>query len=73
MVEIRIKVSDNLFQKLPKKQDDIQKVLRLGLKSLNTRRQEPARSIVDQTFSSVVKWRPEQSPPIYSCHASKPL
>ncbi len=23
--------------------------------------------------SSVVKWRPEKSPPMYSCHASKPL
>jgi hypothetical protein len=53
MAEIRIKVSDNLFQKLPKKQDDIQKVLRLGLQSLNTRRQKPARSIVDQTFSAL--------------------
>lgn len=53
MAEIRIKVSDNLFQKLPKKQDDIQKVLRLGLQSLNKRRRKSARSVVDQTFSAI--------------------
>ncbi|MBI5745741.1 MAG: hypothetical protein HZA13_01915 [Nitrospirae bacterium] len=53
MAEVRIKVSNDLFQKLPKKQEDIQKVLRLGLKLLKTPRQKPARSIVDETFASL--------------------
>lgn len=53
MAEIRIKVSSNLLQKLPKKQNDIQKVLRLGLKHLIPRRRKTVKSVVDQTFAAI--------------------
>ncbi len=52
MGEIRIKVPNNLLRKLPKKHEEIQEVLRLGLRLLGSRR-KPARSIVDETFAAL--------------------
>ncbi|MFQ5456182.1 MAG: hypothetical protein ACE5EA_08280 [Nitrospirota bacterium] len=53
MAEIRIKVPDNLFQKLPKRQEEIQEVLRLGLTLINTPPRKPEKSIVDKTFAAI--------------------
>lgn len=53
MAEIKIKISDNLFKKLPKKEKEIEEVLILGLKSLKTIHKKPAKGIVAKSFAAL--------------------
>ncbi|MBI5756422.1 MAG: hypothetical protein HZA12_05795 [Nitrospirae bacterium] len=53
MPEIRIKVSNNLLEELPKKKEEIQEILRLGLKLIKSRRRKAVRSIVEKTSAAI--------------------
>ena len=53
MAEIRTKVSNNPFPKLPKRQRETREVLQRGLKPIHPLRKKPLRSVVDETFAAI--------------------
>jgi hypothetical protein len=53
MAEITIRVPDTLLRRLPKNQEEVKEVVKLGLKRFAARRHHKARSIVDDTFAAL--------------------
>ena len=53
MKELKIRVPDILLRRLPKKQEEIREVVRLGLKHFAARRRRKAHSVVDDTFAAL--------------------
>jgi hypothetical protein len=53
MKELKIRVSDTILRKLPKNQEEIKEVVRLGLQRFTARRRKKAHSVVDDTFAAL--------------------
>ena len=53
MAEITIHVPDTLLHRLPKNQQDIEEVVRLGLEHFTTRRRKQAPGVVDSTYAAL--------------------
>ncbi|OGQ77696.1 MAG: hypothetical protein A3F90_09090 [Deltaproteobacteria bacterium RIFCSPLOWO2_12_FULL_60_19] len=53
MKELKIRVPDTLLRRLPKKQEEMKEVVRLGLQRFAARRRKKARSVVDDTFAAL--------------------
>ncbi len=53
MRELRIRVPDTLLRQLPKKQEEMKEVVRLGLQRFAARRRKKAHSVVDDTFAAL--------------------
>ena len=53
MKELKIRVPDTLLRQLPKNQEEIKEVVRLGLQRFTARRRKKAHSIVDDTFAAL--------------------
>jgi hypothetical protein len=53
MTEIKIRVPDALLRQLPKNQEEIAEVVRLGLQRFTARRRKKAHSVVDDTFAAL--------------------
>jgi hypothetical protein len=53
MKELKIRVPDTLLRQLPKKQEEMKEVVRLGLQRFAARRRKKARSVVDDTFAAL--------------------
>jgi hypothetical protein len=53
MKELKIRVPDTLLRQLPKKQEEIKEVVRLGLQRFTARRRRKAHSVVDDTFAAL--------------------
>ena len=53
MTEIKVRVPDTLLRQLPKNQEDIEEIVRLGLQRFTTRRRKKTRSVVDDTFAAL--------------------
>lgn len=53
MGKIKVDISEELFDKLPLDQEELEGVLKLGLKQFNVRRKKKITSIVDETFGAL--------------------
>ena len=53
MKELKIRVPDTLLRRLPKKQEEMKEVVRLGLQRFAARRRKQAHSVVDDTFAAL--------------------
>ncbi len=53
MKELKIRVPDTLLRQLPKKQEEMKEVVRLGLQRFAARRRKKAHSVVDDTFAAI--------------------
>jgi len=53
MKELRIRVPDTLLRRLPKKQEEMKEVVRLGLQRFAARRRKKTHSVVDDTFAAL--------------------
>ena len=53
MKELKIRVPDTLLRQLPKKQEEIKEVVRLGLQHFAVLRRKKAHTVVDDTFAAL--------------------
>ena len=53
MKELKIRVPDTLLRQLPKNQEEMKEVVRLGLQRFAARRRKKASSVVDDTFAAL--------------------
>lgn len=53
MGKIKMDISDDLFNELPLNREELEEVLKLGLKQFNARRKKEMKSIIDDTFGAI--------------------
>ena len=53
MSEIKINISDKLLSQLPSNQEELEEVLKLGLKRINARRKIKTKNIAAETFGAL--------------------